>query len=51
MAVDIPYQRVQAQNELKGGLLIKYRLAKALTMFSLFAIVFMAAISIFNPSE
>ncbi|KAL4208383.1 hypothetical protein AB4K20DRAFT_1910597 [Rhizopus microsporus] len=48
MAVDIPYQRVHnGQNELKGSLLFKYRLAKALTMGSLIAIVLMAAYSLF----
>lgn len=51
MANDVAYHRVQPQNELKGSLLFKYRLAKALTMVSLFAIVIMAASSIFYPSK
>lgn len=50
MVVDVPYQRVHTgQNELNGSLLVKYRLAKALTMISLSAIVFMAAYSLFHP--
>jgi hypothetical protein len=51
MAYDTAYQRVQPQNELKGSLLFKYRLAKGLTMISLFAIILMAASSIFYPSK
>ncbi|KAI8075949.1 uncharacterized protein B0P05DRAFT_572662 [Gilbertella persicaria] len=44
------YQRLQTQNELKGSLLFKYRLAKGLTMISLLAIIVMAACSIFYPN-
>lgn len=51
MALDAAYQRVQPQTDLKGSLLFKYRLAKGLTMVSLFAIVLMAASSIFYPSK
>lgn len=51
MALDVAYQRVQPQTDLKGSLLFKYRLAKGLTMVSLFAIVLMAASSIFYPSK
>ncbi|GAA5814143.1 hypothetical protein MFLAVUS_007636 [Mucor flavus] len=50
MALDVAYQRVQPQTDLKGSLLFKYRLAKGLTMVSLFAIVLMAASSIFYPN-
>ena len=51
MASDVAYQRVQPQNDLKGSLLFKYRMAKALTMVSLMAIILMAASSIFYPSK
>ena len=51
MAIDVAYHRVQPQNELKGSLLLKYRLAKALTMVSLLAIIIMAVSSIFYPSK
>ncbi|KAI8647037.1 hypothetical protein BD408DRAFT_409107 [Parasitella parasitica] len=47
MASDVAYHRLQPQNELKGSLLFKYRLAKALTMVSLLAIIVMAVNSIF----
>lgn len=50
MALDVAYQRIQPQNDLKGSLLFKYRLAKALTLVSLFAIILMAASSIFYPN-
>ncbi|KAI8385809.1 hypothetical protein BD560DRAFT_384425 [Blakeslea trispora] len=44
------YQRLHTQNELKGSLLFKYRLAKGLTMISLLAIIVMAALSLFYPN-
>ncbi|KAL7320834.1 hypothetical protein PS15m_000681 [Mucor circinelloides] len=50
MTSNVAYHRVQPQNELKGSLLFKYRLAKAVTMVSLFAIIIMAASSIFYPN-
>ncbi|KAG1149119.1 hypothetical protein G6F37_000782 [Rhizopus arrhizus] len=50
MAVDIPYKRLQTgNNEIKGSLLVKYKLAKGLTVISLLAIILMAGYSLFHP--
>ncbi|KAI8991276.1 hypothetical protein BDF20DRAFT_909080 [Mycotypha africana] len=50
MAANTSYQRLHPLPELKGSLLLKYRLAKALTLISLLAIISMAIYSIFNPN-
>jgi hypothetical protein len=52
MAVDIPYKRLQTgNNEIKGSLLVKYKLAKGLTVISLLAIILMAGYSLFHPGK
>lgn len=52
MAVDIPYKRLQTgNNEIKGSLLVKYKLAKGLTVISLLAIILMAGYSLIHPSK
>ncbi|KAI8976812.1 hypothetical protein BDB01DRAFT_764543 [Pilobolus umbonatus] len=50
MAVDVSYRKLQQDsNELNGSLLIKYRMAQALTAVSLLAIIGMAIYSILYP--
>lgn len=52
MTASVSYQRVHTgQSELNGSLLVKYRLAKALTVISLLAIIVMAIYSLFHPSN
>jgi hypothetical protein len=49
MAVE--YHKLHGPNEIQGSLLFKYKMAKALTLVSLAAIVMMALYSLFNPSK
>lgn len=52
MTASVSYQRVHTgQSELNGSLLVKYRLAKALTVISLLAIIVMAIYSLFHPNS
>ncbi|KAI9280712.1 hypothetical protein BY458DRAFT_500129 [Sporodiniella umbellata] len=52
MAFATPYQRVHsAQSDLNGSLLTKYRMAKALTIGSLAAIILLAVYSLFHPNS
>ncbi|KAF7731593.1 hypothetical protein EC973_009357 [Apophysomyces ossiformis] len=48
MVADVPYQRVGTNSEL-NGLLFKYKLAKAVTLMSLAAVIIMALSSLLFP--